>query len=141
MKIQDFLDSIDTSKVENYSDIYGMCQHEFDIYGWIEQGGNPRLISCYYDTWVCTDSQVGLRVWYLDNEPVCISFMPYRKSTESFQWISKDLFLKVEGYLNSLVSKDFDINIVDEGVLEIMLEKCNNIDHKPHREQYLKLVE
>ena len=72
-----------------------LCEREFEIYEFEQPKENERLTYCYYHRWICTDTEVGIRVWYLDDEPVCISWQPYRKSNETFGWISKDKFNEV----------------------------------------------
>lgn len=130
--IKKILKTIDTSKMETkWVDIYEMCTSEFNIHEYLEQPkDNKRLTYCYYHRWICTDTEVGIKVWFFDNWPVCISWKPYRKSNETFGWLSKEGFEKVWNYANSLKQKDFDITIIDDETIGDVVDKFNNIDYK-----------
>jgi len=105
--ILEVLKTIDTSKMERkFVDFHEMCEKQFEIYEFLTQPDNPRLTYCYYHRWICTDTEVGIRVWYLDNKPVCISFKPYRKYDEQFYWISPTTFEEVFRYALSLKMDD-----------------------------------
>jgi len=139
---QHILKTIDTSKMERtYGDFHDMCESEFQIYEYLQQSEEPRLTHCYYYTWMCTDTYVGIRVWYFDNEPVCISYKPYRKYDELFYWISQDLFKTVFNYAMHLKEKetppDFSsIEDMDENILRF----AEGIDHKQF-ESYNKKID
>jgi len=66
-------------------------------------GSQDRLTCRFFQVWQCTDTWVGGRVYFLDGEPVCISFQSARKSDENFQWISRELADKVRNYILGLV--------------------------------------
>ena len=140
--IEKILREIDTSKKQtNYVDLISMCESEFEIYDYIQQpGDNIRLTYCYYHRWICTDTEVGIRVWYLDNKPVCISYQPYRKSSETFGWLSKDDFDNVREYINSLIVEDtnWDVNVLDNKTINDVVEKFNSIDYKKFEEKNIK---
>jgi hypothetical protein len=103
MNAHEILKTIDTSKMEiKFVDFHEMCEKQFEIYEFLTQPDNPRLTYCYYHRWICTDTEVGIRVWYLDDKPVCISFKPYRKYDESFYWIDNNSFEETFRYAISL---------------------------------------
>lgn len=140
LNINEIIKKIDTSKMErNGVSFYEMCESEFEIYDWfVQPNGNERLTYCYYHKWICTDTEVGIRVWYFDNEPVCISWKPYRKSKEEFGWISKEKFNDVKKYTISLLKKnddDFKVNIIDDKTINIILEDFNRIKYKEFEER------
>ena len=130
--INEIIKTIDTSKMERQGvSFHEMCESEFEIYEWLKQPKeNERLTYCYYHIWICTDTDVGIRVWYLDNEPMCISWQPYRKSSETFGWISKDKFNEVRNYALSLKDDSLDVDIVDDETINNVVEKFNSIDYK-----------
>jgi len=74
---------------------------EFEIYDFLEI--DNRLTKKYYESWICTDTQVGIAVYFLDGEVVCISWQPYRKSTEEFWFVSEELGQKLHDYFLSLL--------------------------------------
>ena len=128
--IDEILNMIDTSKMEN--DIYDICENQFQIYGYLDQGGNNRLTYCYLHRWICTDTEVGIRVWYFDTKPVCISWKPYRKYDERYGWISKDDFISVKNYIHSLIdnSEDNSIDIIDDLTIDKIVKEFDKIDYK-----------
>ena len=128
--VDSILNMIDTSKMESY--IYDICENQFQIYDYPDQGENSRLTYCYLHRWICTDTEVGIRVWYFDNKPVCISWKPYRKYDESYGWISKDGFVSVKSYIHSLIdnSEDNSINIIDDLTIDKIVKEFDKIDYK-----------
>ena len=139
--IDNIIRTIDTSKmVKDGVDFYNMCESEFEIYEWLQQPkGNERLTYCYYHRWICTDTEVGLMVWYFDNEPVCISYKPYRKSYEYFGWVSKEKFNEVRNYALSLKDgDDFDVDIIDDETIDNIVEQIKSIDYKKFEELNVK---
>ena len=84
----------------------------FQIYESIST--DDRLTKKWFERWTCTDTQVGIAVYFLDDEIVCISFQPYRKSDEEFWFVSEESGKKVREYLWSLTSKDeVGFNLID----------------------------
>lgn len=139
--IYEIISTIDTSKMERQGvSFYEMCESEFEIYEWLEQPqDNERLTYCYYHRWICTDTEVGIRVWYLDDEPVCISWQPYRKSNETFGWISKEKFNEVRSYAFSLKEDNIDVQIIEDETINNVVEKFNAIDNKKFEERNITL--
>lgn len=139
--INEILYKIDKSKMVTQDDgsFHSMCESEFDIYEYFDvQENELRIAYCWYHSWICTDTQVGIRVWYLDNKPVCISWQPYRKSDEQFGWISPTDFVLVQDYAESLRSSEYDenkINIIDDDAVNDIVEAFNNITHKEHEKK------
>ena len=131
--IKDIIEKIDVSKMErNHVEFYSMCGSEFEIYEYLYQSEDlPKLTYCYYHRWICTDTEVGIRIWYFENKPVCISYKPYRKSDETFGWLSKNDFEKVRTYAISLQDVVSDINIIDDKTILDVVNKFKSIDHKP----------
>lgn len=137
ININEILKTIDTSKMETKDvGFYGMCESEFEIYEWLTQPkDNERLTYCYYHRWICTDTEVGIRVWYFDNKPVCISWQSYRKSNETFGWISKEDFENVRKYAISLLKdNEFEVDIIDDKTIDYIVKKFKAIAYKEFEE-------
>ena len=126
----EIIKTIDTSKMEKFLDLDGICD-ELDIYEYVYQPEeNQKLTYCFYQKWICSDTEVGIKVWYLDNKPVCISWKEDWKCRESFGWISSDSFFNTRTYLRSLIMrsliKDIDFShieiITDEKINEVVTE-------------------
>lgn len=107
MKLIDIANKIDKSKKNeshiNITDFDSEFNINLDYY--IEQ---DRLKAYYIGNWYCTDSYVGCRMYFFDDEPVAISFQQGRKFDEEFRWFSKDNALKVRDYLLSLMPRGND---------------------------------
>jgi len=71
-------------------------------------------LKCYWiGHWCCTDTWVGYRMYFLDDEPVAYSTQRGRKYDEEFHWFSIETATKVKEYLLSLSEKEMNINICD----------------------------
>jgi len=100
MKITDIINRLD--KENNGAVVDTMVLgNELGIYdmSWIEQ---ERLNSYWVGNWHCTDSMVGYKIYFLDNEPVAWSSQTGRKSDETFFWFSEELAKRVRDYLLTL---------------------------------------
>ena len=63
----------------------------------------PERLTCYFfANWICTDTMVGGRAYYLDDVLVCASWQPARKSDEDMYWVSQDAYFKVRDYMLEL---------------------------------------
>ena len=110
ISVKKILDSVDTSKIESWTDISGMADKEFEIHDYpFQEEGKERITSCYYYSWICTDTKVGILVYYLDGTPVCISFKPYRKASVDFFWLSEEAFYVTRECVLSLTYGECDI--------------------------------
>lgn len=139
MNIEQLLDKIDTSKMEHI-EISSMCE-DIGIYDWPEQpSGDERLKYCYYQSWICTDTKVGIRVWYFDDRAVCVSYKPYRKHTEDFYWFSKEYYHGVKTYLESLIVDDDTVycEIVSDETIKTIFEDIETIEYKRFENKNVK---
>jgi hypothetical protein len=102
MRLIDIANRIDKSKEnEDWVDIEELG-NEFDVdVPYTEQ----NRIKCYWiGNWYCTDSYVGYRMYFLDDEPVAFSTQLGRKSDENFKWFNIESAKKVREYLISLIN-------------------------------------
>lgn len=139
--IKNILETIDTSKTEKkFVDFYEMCETQFNIFDVPYQPeNNIRLTYCYYHRWICTDTEVGVRVWYFDNKPVCISYKPYRKASEEFGWLSKEDFDNVREYMISLMDEEeFPITLITDETTNEIIKHSEEIPFKKFEEKYIK---
>ncbi len=104
MKIKDIIRQVkktDTNKIvlsaSDFANQFNWSEYDF---GYAEQ---DRLVGYFLSLWYCTDSYVGIRVYYLDNEPIAISSQWGRKCSENFEWVSKEAYLKVREYVKSFM--------------------------------------
>ena len=116
MKLIEIANKIDKSeRNKSYVDLEDLINEfnlDFNLY-YVDQ---DRLKSYYICNWLCTDSWVGWRMYFLDDEPVAVSSQVGRKYGEEFEWFSKEIALKVRDYLISLNQKSDD---------ELNLRLCN----------------
>jgi len=68
---------------------------------WSVWADQDRLVSYYVASWYCTDSFVGMKVYFFDDVPVALSTQTGRKSDENIRWVSQELFDEVFNYVLS----------------------------------------
>lgn len=113
MKIIDIAKNLDKSrKNECYIDFDALAE-ELGIhnYGYVEQ--DPRLKAYWVETWYCTDSWVGGRMYFFDDEPVAYSYQTGRKNDEVFHWFSQEAAEKVQAFVRELTKEELQVNICD----------------------------
>jgi len=71
-------------------------------------------------TWRCTDTIVGWKALFLNDEFICITYQPARKSDTKYFWASKEAINKTHNYLISVIpKKETGFNILSEKDLAI----------------------
>lgn len=115
MNFEEISKAIDKSESnECYIDINNISNELDRNYCYISN--MPRFKSYWIGRWLCTDTTVGYRMYFLDDIPVCWSHQSARKSSEIIEWISEELALKVRDYLDSLSDNEneLQLNLVDQ---------------------------
>lgn len=109
MKLIDIARQIDKSdRNKDWIDISEIGREfNLDVYDYISQ---DRLQAYWIGNWCCTDTLVGYKMYFLDDEPVGVSVQKARKSDEEFEWFSKELAMRLRDYILSLmVEKDEEL--------------------------------
>lgn len=103
----------------------------------VYQDENDKRLTCYWvSKWNCTDTNCGIRAYFLDDELVCVSTKNYRRDDERFEYVSTDAIAKVRNYVLSLIYNDGfddDVAIVDlhrEMGDGYKIKYANEITHK-----------
>jgi hypothetical protein len=110
MKISDIIKNVDRSDKNSDQVSWDDLMTVFELinYGWCE---TPK-IKCYrYACWQCTDTWVGGKVYFYEDEAFAVSWQPYRKSDEDFKFISREMFEKVRKYIQDLMIDNDEIKI------------------------------
>ena len=98
-------------------------------------------LKCYFiKKWYCTDSYVGTRVYFLDDEFVAISNQMGRKMNEDFSFVSEKLANKLKIYLESLVENKFNLSIIEDNFLDKEIPSTFKIEYNSqilHKEAFL----
>lgn len=116
MKLKELIARIDKSPDnKNEVDISRFGERVFDChdmpFNWIEQ---DRLVSYWVSCWYCTDTWVGEKAYFLDDEFVALSTQLARKSDCTFSWVSKEACDKVKAYVRSFAEQSTpNISILD----------------------------
>lgn len=95
---------------------------EFDIYDVNRNAYDddfvPRFKDYYFAGWKCTDTYVGARVIFFDDEFLCLGIQTARKGREEFSYISEEKFLEFYKYLKSFevvkVPEVLDVDMNEE---------------------------
>lgn len=113
--VYEILEILKTKRYETYKDIYNISKVLVDgSLSWIpDEKYSGRLKFKYYQTWVCTDTKVGVGAYYLDDEFVAFSEQPARKSSERIEFASKESALKLKKFLEQFLEADDRFQIVD----------------------------
>lgn len=121
MKIRDIINIVDKSdKFKDSVDISRMAE-ELNLPGYYNWQETDRLVSYFIGNWYCTDSYVGYKVYFFDDEPIAVSSQMGRKCAENFEWLSKELFLKVVEYVKTFEQEsdyNFELANLDEEIGE-----------------------
>lgn len=82
--------------------------YEFNMQngGDLDLSNNSRLECYWLGSHRCTDTEVGLRCYILDGNPVSISMQKGRKCDEVFEWVSMEAFKTTHTFLLSLKEED-----------------------------------
>ncbi len=114
MTLKELVDSVDKTDKEGYISLDALA-FEVGINEFLKDDQDPRLKCCWTKAnWICTDTRVGIRVYYLDGEIVCISSQIGRKYPEEFEWVSEKTFKNVRDFILSKIDlTEFCNKIVD----------------------------
>ncbi len=90
----------------NYVDLIG---NAYNIFA-------ERVKEVPLNTWMCTDTMVGLYAYFFDGQFVAISWKPYRKSAERLFWESEELAQWVKKFIDSLLQEEYNKPILIENI-------------------------
>ena len=116
MKIKEIINTIDKSEPNSDWVDIEKIGYELGIqntYNADYQKFESRVKAYWFVSWVCTDTRVGGRVYFLDDIPVAVSFQNARKNDEHFEWICKDYAVDVKNFLIECCDDDFNLTIAD----------------------------
>lgn len=87
------LDKSDTNKQEvDIYDLEGLLNDYFSINTYLDKSKTNTRVTCYWlGKWLCTDTHVGYRVYFLDDKLLALSYQPARKSDETFTFANKEV--------------------------------------------------
>ena len=114
MKLKEIIEKIDKSKPSKV-ELYGFGYHNFNIgdcCGWFE---SDELVTYNISEWLCTDTHVGLKLYFLNDVPVAVGRKMFRKQTEHISWISEDLRMSVKKHIEETLDyqDDVEFDLVD----------------------------
>ncbi len=96
-------------KNETWCDPDEFCT-EFGLDIYFDKNGYDKFaerVKGYYLTkWMCTDTWVGHIVYFLDSEPVAISYQPARKSEKCFTFVDSESANKLINFILSLLENN-----------------------------------
>jgi hypothetical protein len=115
MKITDIINSLDlfNKTLQDDPNWEDLCA-ALDIQNYGFYSEDPRLRAYHVVTWYCTDSYVGMRAYFLDDEFIGISEQIGRKYNQEFKFVSKDAADKTRDYVLSLMKPKYsEPNLLD----------------------------
>jgi len=107
MKLRELISKINKSdKFKNIIYIGDIAESVFNLFNIYDYSEQTRLVSYYYGSWYCTDSYVGFKVYFFDDEAVAVTYQGGRKGDEEFTWLSKEAYIKVRDYVITFQQPD-----------------------------------
>ena len=103
MTIRQLVEGIDLYKQTGYEADLNKIAEEFDI-NYYFNDRTDRLKYYYTKAWLCTDTWVGERSYFLDGEFVMYSCQSARKAGEYFTFVSVETRAMVKEYIMSLIA-------------------------------------
>ena len=116
MKLSEILEKLDRSDSKKYCDDFYEIRRSLDLdsyednYIHSQDYSNPALHYFWLESWLCTDTHVGTRVYFLEDEAVAVSQQESRKCDENFYFVRENV-----GKLYDFLSK---LKPVEAKVLE-----------------------
>jgi hypothetical protein len=105
MKLKELFENLDKSQ-ENKDWISNEILNAVGICGDFNPEECPEL-ECFWGLrWLCTDTHVGVRFYFLEGNLVCASYKQGRKSDEIFFFESEESYDKLRKYLLSKLDND-----------------------------------
>ena len=106
MKLSEAIKRVDRSRQNTaYTDV-DRFKTLFNILGFFGDEFEERVKKYWLAPTYCTDTFVGWAVYYMDDEPVAVSWQSARKSDEQISFVSDDAAKKVRHYLMELQIKE-----------------------------------
>ena len=104
MKLIDAINNIDKSERNTTSADYEDFCNEFgipDFGNWYDEF-DERVKGYYLIRWYCTDTWVGMVVYFFDGVPVGLSTQSGRKSSKEYCFFNKDIVDKMRSFILSI---------------------------------------
>jgi hypothetical protein len=125
----------------SYEKLFGLFKLDFYYVDYDKLYKNERLKCYFIKKWYCTDTYVGLRAYFLDNELICFSNQAGRKMDEEFHFISIDFANKMKIFLETFSIENIfsNIELIDDGTLDEIIKGTFKIKYNSqilHEEAY-----
>lgn len=138
--LRKLISEIDKSK-EDHID-WEVLSNIFDIHD-LYYSEDTRLKCYFIKKWYCTDSFVGIRAYFLDDEFICLSNQTGRKMKQEFSFVSRESALKLKDYLESLIEDEepnYRFDIIDQTSLDEEIPSTYKIEYNSeilHKQAFL----
>jgi hypothetical protein len=124
-QIETYLDLVDlASEVEEREGCYYDVRFEIEKDLNIElqddidsQRFDARIQRSPLNTWICTDTEVGLFAYYLDGRLVGFSYLGFRKGLIQFKWINRESAQDVRRAIFEM-GNTFDASTIDDSPID-----------------------
>lgn len=108
MKLRELMEKVDlSSNNETVGDLETFARELFNEppCGWSNEFGE-QVKGYYIQKWLCTDTWVGLVAYFWNGEPLAISWQPARKSSETIDFVSKDIAIRLRDFIRDLTASN-----------------------------------
>lgn len=111
-----YYDTLTQELYKNHTNI------EWETHDAIERSGRVKQYAVR--EWLCTDTMVGLYLYLIDDEPVCLMYQSGRKCYPEWTFLSEDALKKTKALFDEYIYKDEPIfSGVNEDLLELHLDE------------------
>ena len=134
MKLIDVINNIDTSdENSDYVSIYGFCESVWGSYDIFSDESSKifesQMKSYWINSWYCTDTYVGYKVYIWNGTPCAVSSQSARKERETIEFLSGDLYRNIKNWINSLVDSDEENHLIDPRDLEQEIDDTYRVSY------------
>lgn len=106
MKLIELIERVDKHEAnQDYFDSQTLSC-EMDMFEFYME--SDRIKVYWLFKWLCTDSHVGGRAYFIDDELFAVSMQTGRKCPEVFEWFSKSMYDKVKLHMDELYAETLD---------------------------------
>ena len=104
MKVADIIKAAENSLKQEGCDFIDEFSEDLGVEGFIgwsaEFGVRVKYVNI--NTWICTDTEVGLRLFYFDENPIAFMWQSARRSGKNITWVNAHSRKEVRDFIISI---------------------------------------
>ena len=111
--VQEYYNSLEKKPNYHYIELAEIAREVgIECHSYLGGDEIPELKAYWGTSWICTDTEVGLLFYFLNDELICCSWQIARKEKEAFYFVSEETVEKLRAYIfEKLSEQEMDLNI------------------------------